>query len=94
MQNKDKPIANPSVVLREEFDDWALLFHPDTNQIFTVDPVAAYIWKRLNGKSTLGDIISDLGNDCDDMPPEAEKFVGSFIQDLTKRGLVGYEVKE
>ena len=25
-----KPIANPIVVLREEFDDWAVLFNPDS----------------------------------------------------------------
>jgi hypothetical protein len=24
------PIANPLIVLREEFDDWAILFDPDT----------------------------------------------------------------
>jgi len=26
---RDKPIPNPFVVLREEFDDWAILFNPD-----------------------------------------------------------------
>jgi hypothetical protein len=26
----EKPKANPEIVLREEFDDWALLFNPDT----------------------------------------------------------------
>jgi hypothetical protein len=30
MELTDKPIANPVVVLREKFDDWAILFNPDT----------------------------------------------------------------
>ena len=29
---KDKPIANPLIVLREEFDDRAILFDPDTGK--------------------------------------------------------------
>ena len=29
MPESDMPIANPLVVLREEFDDWAVLFDPD-----------------------------------------------------------------
>ena len=31
MLSNDKPIANPIIVFREEFDDWALLFNPDTD---------------------------------------------------------------
>ena len=27
MEMSDKPVANPVVVLREEFDDWAVLFN-------------------------------------------------------------------
>jgi len=33
MNQIDKPIANPIVLLREEFDDWAILFNPDTADI-------------------------------------------------------------
>ena len=29
MTNGDKPLANPFVVLREEFDNWAILFDLD-----------------------------------------------------------------
>jgi hypothetical protein len=32
IKNGDKPIANPYVMLREEFDDWAVLFNPDTGR--------------------------------------------------------------
>jgi len=39
----DKLNANPGVVLREEFDDWAVLFDPDTGESFAVDPVGVFI---------------------------------------------------
>ncbi len=43
MQDHDKPIpvANPSVVLREEFDNRAILFDPDTGDAFGINPVGA-----------------------------------------------------
>ena len=29
MDLNDKPVVNPDLVFREEFDDWAILFDPD-----------------------------------------------------------------
>jgi len=40
---KEYPIANPMVVFREEFDDWAVLFDPDSNETFGLNPVSAFI---------------------------------------------------
>jgi SynChlorMet cassette protein ScmD len=87
-----KPIANPSVVLREEFDDWAILFDPDTGDGYALDPVGVYIWKRLDGKHTPEDIVSELRVDCEDTPPEASEHSSAFIDDLVKHGLAGYEL--
>jgi len=93
MEKDKKPVANPSVVLREEFDDWALLFDPDTSDIFTLDPVAVYIWKHLDGSRTPGDITAKLRQECNDMPEDADRYVVDFIADLKERGLVGYELQ-
>ena len=89
-----KSIANPTIVLREEFDDWALLFDPDTSDIFTLDPVAVFIWKRLDGKHSKEDILEKLRQNCDGVPEDALIHIDNFIQDLLKRGLAGYELKE
>ena len=35
---EQRPIANPSVVLREEFDDWAVLFDSDSGNSLALDP--------------------------------------------------------
>ena len=42
-------IANPLMVLREEFDDWALLFDPDTSHSYGLNQVSVFIYKRLDG---------------------------------------------
>ena len=93
MKTDARPIANPSVVLREEFDDWAVLFDPDTGDGYALDPVGVYIWKRLDGKHTAEEIVAELRRDCADAPPEALQHSESFIDDLVKHGLAGYELQ-
>jgi SynChlorMet cassette protein ScmD len=93
MSDNEKPIANPSVVLREEFDDWAVLFDPETGDGYALDPVGVYIWKRLDGKHTPEQIVTELRKDCKDVPHEAREHTGEFIEDLVKHGLAGLELK-
>ena len=87
----DKPQANPLIVLREEFDDWAVLFDPDTGKAFGLNPVGVFIWQRLDGKHTIEDILSELHGFCHDIPGEAQKDIQDFINRLLKSGLAGYE---
>ncbi len=86
------PIANPVVVLREEFDDWAVLFDPDTGDGYAVDPVGAFIWKKLDGSHTAEQIIAELKESCEDVPDEAEEHCRQFIEQLVSQGLAGYEL--
>ena len=88
------PIANPNVILREEFDDWAVLYDPDSGNGFGVNPVSVFIWKRLDGRHGLSEIVAELRKTCEDVPEDAEGYVNEFIQDLIQRGFAGYEVKD
>ncbi|MEJ2232926.1 MAG: SynChlorMet cassette protein ScmD [Syntrophobacterales bacterium] len=90
----EEPIANPLIVLREEFDDWAILFDPDTGDAFGLNPIGVHIWKRLDGNHAVKDILKDLEESCEDLPDEAEGELQEFIEDLVQRGLVGYEVQK
>jgi SynChlorMet cassette protein ScmD len=83
-----KPVKNPLIVLREEFDDWAILFDPDTREGFGLNPVSAFIWNRLDGKHTINDIVAGLRDACDDVPPESAAHVTAFIEELRGKGLV------
>jgi SynChlorMet cassette protein ScmD len=87
----DTPIANPMLVLREEFDDWAILFDPDTGDGFGLNPVSVFIWKRLDGKHTIQDILLELREDCEDMPKNAEQEVNDFVHELIEKGYAGHE---
>ena len=88
----DKPIANPLIVLREEFDDWAILFDPDTGDAFGLNPIGVRIWKRLDGSHSVKEILRDVQEGYEDVPDEAESDLQEFIEDLVQRGLAGYEI--
>ena len=86
MSHNNKPVANPLVVLREEFDDWAVLFDPDTGN--------AFVWKLLDGSHAEEDVLRKLRESYEDVPEEVEDHIRDFIQTLVERGVAGYEVKK
>ncbi|MBA4379460.1 MAG: SynChlorMet cassette protein ScmD [Anaerolinea sp.] len=90
MNQMDKPIANPIVVLREEFDDWAILFNPDTADAVGTNPVGVAVWKQMDGKKSIEDIVSEINNRFEEVPAAALEEVSTFIGTLVEQGFVGY----
>ena len=93
MNQTDRPIANPVVVLREEFDDWAVLFNPDTADAVGTNPVGVAVWKRMDGKKSLTDIVSEIKNSFADTPDAAFKEINAFVDRLAENAFVGLEVE-
>ena len=93
MNQMDKPIANPIVVLREEFDDWAILFNPDTADAMGTNPVGVAVWKRMDGKRSIEDIVSEIRNSFTDTPEAVFKEIVTFINTLEEKGFAGLEVE-
>jgi SynChlorMet cassette protein ScmD len=91
--NNKRPIANPVVVLREEFDDWAILFNPDTADAVGTNPVGVAVWKLMDGKHGIEEIITEIRDQFAEVPDAVHQDILAFIKDLTKRGFVGYELK-
>jgi len=91
---KKPPIANPLIVLREEFDDWAILFDPDTGNAFGLNPTGVFVWKLFDGKHGVDDIVKRLQAEAEDVPEDAGEHARQFIASLEQQGLVGYEVEQ
>ncbi len=81
------------VVLREEFDDWAVLFNPDTAEAVGTNPVGVAVWKLMDGKRTLADIVSRIAHTFEDMPEAASEDIGAFVDRLAENGFVGLALK-
>jgi SynChlorMet cassette protein ScmD len=99
MSTDSRPIANPVVVLREEFDDWAVVFNPDTAEAAGINPVEAAginpvgvaAWKMMDGSRTVEEIIAAIREQFDDVPETAPEEIVSFVEQLAEKGFVGYE---
>ncbi|HAL92934.1 MAG TPA: SynChlorMet cassette protein ScmD [Verrucomicrobia bacterium] len=92
MNPTDKPIASPLVVLREEFDDWAVLFNPDTADAVGTNPVGVAVWKLMDGKTRLADIVSKVKNSFEDVPDSVPQEIEAFVNSLSENGFVGLEL--
>jgi len=81
--------TNPNIVLREEFDDWAVLFDPDTGKTCGLSPTGVFIWKQLDGTKNKDDILKAMtavyGKE---VQAEAENDYDKFIEQLIKYKLV------
>ena len=91
MNQASLPIANPTVVFREEFDDWAVLFDPDTGNGYGLDPVGVFLWKLMDGSHTVDQMLTKLESACEDgVPEDAAADLDDFVKDLHENGLIGY----
>ena len=88
----EKPIANPDILLREEFDDWALLINPNTGRGFGINPVGVFVWKLLDGKHSVNDIVEEIKKNFKNVPDNVDEEVKGFIAALSENGLLVYEL--
>ncbi len=84
--------ANPCVALREEFDDWAVLFDADTGNAIGLNPVGVAIWKCLDGKHGAVAISQMLAEVFSEVSGTVEDDVQEFVDKLVDAGFAGYEV--
>ena len=58
-------------------------------KIFTLDPVAAFIWEQLDGEKSLEDIRDGVLDAFDVKKEQAETDISEFIDELVKADLIG-----
>jgi len=92
MKLLSNPIANPICVLREEFDDWAVLFNPDTADAVGINPTGVQMWKLMDGQHSLEDIANKMKELFADVPDTTLDDVKNFVDNLAAQGFVGYEM--
>ncbi len=92
MELLPNPIANPVCVLREEFDDWAVLFNPDTANAVGINPTGVHMWKLMDGQHSLEDIANAMIALFDEVPDTTLEDVRKFVDALAEQGFVGFEV--
>jgi len=92
-RNKEEVIANPLVMLREEFDDQAILFDPETGHTFAINPIGVLIWKHFDGRYNLDDIAVIVRERTEAAPSDVISHIVNFVEAVVDLGLARYKVK-
>jgi SynChlorMet cassette protein ScmD len=77
---------NDTIVIREEFDDWALLFDPDTGKVCGVNPVGVMVWKWIDGRRTEAEICRLIREEYPDAPDSVDEDVAEFMDEIAEKG--------
>lgn len=79
---------NPDVVFRQIADEYILVpirqNAADLNSIYTLNPVAAFVWELIDGKRPISDILSHLFDAYDVTKEAAQEDLFSFVGLLEK----------
>jgi SynChlorMet cassette protein ScmD len=89
-----RPVVNPSIVLREEFDDWALLYDPDSGEAYGLNPIGVTIWKHLDGGHEVDDLVGVITGQFDHVPEDVKAHIEEFLDSIIKRGLAGSKLDQ
>ena len=81
--------VNPETVFREEFDNSAILFNPDSGDIFSLNPTGRVIWQALADGCDEAAVLQKLAAACDaPLPDSAGDDLKEFIAQLKEMGFV------
>ena len=94
LHSADNPIANPHVALREEFDDWAVIFNPDADfgfAAFGLNPTGVCVWKLIHdGEHAIDELADEIGRFFEGVPEESRDHIRTFVDALVRKGLAAY----
>jgi hypothetical protein len=80
--------TNPNLVLRVEEDDCGLLFNPDSGEVKVLNRSAVAIWQLIDGRRSVGEVVTALGEVFEGMDAEAESQVLQVVDSLVEIGAV------
>jgi hypothetical protein len=78
--------------LRVEFDDWAILFDPDSANTMGINPTGVAIWGLIDGQKGIEDIVKGIKEKFSDISISVEMEISDFIDELYKKGFIGYSL--
>ncbi len=78
---------NPMVILREDFDEWAILFNADTGKGYGLNPTAVFIWKCLEGGATPNNVIAEVKKYHNGVPETVSVEITNLINQMMENGL-------
>ncbi len=80
-----------NIVLREEADDWGVLFDPDTGNSVALNPVAISMFKAMRKGQDIDSVISVIHEEYEEVPETLDQDIVDLIETLAQGGFIGFE---
>lgn len=91
--HEDILVRNSGLVWSDLEGDTVVL-DAEAGTYYTLNEVAASVWKKIDGKNCVGDIVELLLEEYDVDRPTLEKDLESLVADLKDKGLVKRKKQE
>jgi hypothetical protein len=89
MTSVDGYVMKSNDIVWRMYDGEAVLMSEDGSQIHMLNNVASFIWELVDGKTTVGDIVTQICDRFDVEKDIAQADAVEFIQQLAEKNLLG-----
>ncbi|MBN1696492.1 MAG: PqqD family protein [Spirochaetales bacterium] len=83
------PVTNSQLTVREIGDDIVILSE-ETLEIHNLEGSAAFLWKCIDGKTTVGDIRDKLCHEYEVTAEQAKDDIAEFFDECEKKNLISF----
>lgn len=83
------PVINNHLTVREIGEEIIILSEED-QEIHNLEGTAAFLWKSINGKSSIQEICNNLLKEYEVSVEQAQKDILEFFDDCEKKRLVSF----
>jgi len=87
----DNWYVKPEVVLREEADEWGILFDPDTGHSLALNPVAISMFKAMREVPNVAGVAAAIRAEFENVPDTLDFDIRDLLTSLVEAGFIGYE---
>lgn len=89
MNLDDVPLPREDILMREEEDEFAILFRPEFGTIKRLNAVGTQVWKSCDGKRSVAEIVDHLLEVFENVDRETlEKDTVQFLNTLEEMDLI------
>ena len=81
----------PNVVLREEADEWGILFDPDTGASVALNPIAVTMFKAMQKSQSVDKVEKAVRDEFDEVPETLKDDIADLVEALAKDGFIGFQ---
>lgn len=87
----DRPRRNPETAFRALGDEGGLVVIPGRSEVKVVNPVGILVYRLLDGKHSIAEIVAQVTKEFDIGAAEAEADVQAFVGELADHGMLAEE---